>query len=178
MQSVHALPGPPHVWSLSVWHCPDAEQQPAHDVELQVHTLLTQAWPAGHFALVPHLHWPLVEQLSALDGSHDVHDPPAAPQLPKYGLATQPADVQHPAQDVESQTQEAEEQCSPVAQLAVDPQVHAPVEHVRPVWVQSAHAAPPVPQLLSAEVWHTPADVQQPLGQELALHTQTPPWQT
>jgi hypothetical protein len=83
VQSVHALPGPPHVLSLSVWHCPVAEQQPAHDVELHVHALLTHAWPAGHFAFEPHLHTPVNEQLSALDGSHDVHEPPPEPQLPK-----------------------------------------------------------------------------------------------
>jgi hypothetical protein len=83
VQSVHAFPAPPHVWSLSVWHCPDAEQQPAHDVELHVHALLTHACPAGHFAFEPHLHTPVSEQLSALEGSHDVHDPPPVPQLPK-----------------------------------------------------------------------------------------------
>lgn len=68
-----------------------------------------------------------------------------------------------------------DEQCSPEGQLAVDPQVQAPLEHVRPLWVQSEHAAPPMPQLVSADVWQTPADVQQPLGQDVALHTQAPP---
>ena len=86
VQSVQALPGPPHVWSLAVSHCPEAEQQPAQEVELQTQVLSTHAWPAGHFVLVgpvPHVHWPFDEQLSALDGSHEVHEPPPVPQLPK-----------------------------------------------------------------------------------------------
>ena len=85
--------------------------------------------------------------------------------------------MQHPLQDVESHTQDADEQCSPEGQLAVAPQVQAPAEQVRPLWVQSEQAAPAVPQLLSAEVWQTPAEVQHPFGHDAALHTQTPPWQ-
>lgn len=81
-------------------------------------------------------------------------------------------------QDVESHTQDADEQCSPVAQLAVAPHVQAPLEHVRPLVVQSVHDEPPFPHVLSAEVWQVPVVVQHPFGQEEALHAQTPPWHT
>jgi hypothetical protein len=86
--------------------------------------------------------------------------------------------VQHPLQDVESHRQAADAQCSPEAQLAVAPQVHAPPEHVRPLCVQSEHAVPPVPHVLSPGVWQSPVDVQHPLGHDVTLHTQTPLWQT
>ncbi len=86
--------------------------------------------------------------------------------------------MQQPPQEVESQTQAAEEQCSPAGQVAVPPQVQAPLAHVRPVWVQSMQAEPPVPQVVLPETSHTPALVQQPLGHEVALQTQAPFWQT
>jgi hypothetical protein len=82
--------------------------------------------------------------------------------------------VQQPLQEVESHTQAAEEQCSPAGQLAVPPQVQAPLAHVRPVWVQSMQAAPPVPHVVFPETSHTPVLVQQPLGHDDALQTHTP----
>ncbi len=52
-------------------------------------------------------------------------------------------------------------------------QTHCPLVHAWPV-AQPLQAAPPVPQVAVAEVWHCPFESQQPFGQEAASHTQVP----
>jgi hypothetical protein len=52
-------------------------------------------------------------------------------------------------------------------------QAHCPLVQAWPL-AQATQAAPPVPQVAAAEVWHCPLLSQQPLGHEAASHTHLP----
>jgi hypothetical protein len=64
--------------------------------------------------------------------------------------------------------------CCPAAHAApVVPHTHAPLEQLSAVVSQTTQAAPPVPHVLSEDVWQV-LFWQQPVGQLVALHTQVP----
>jgi hypothetical protein len=106
------------------------------------------------------LHCPFAEQLSEIVGSQAEQAVPATPQLANAGVL-QFAPAQHPFGQLE----------------AVHP-VHTPA--ALQIWLagHAEHAVPPLPQApLSLPDSHV-LPLQQPLGQEVPLHTQTPPTQT
>jgi hypothetical protein len=110
----------------------------------------------------------VVEQLTQL--------PPLPPQFVAVMAVTHVLPEQHPlGHDVESHLQEPEAQCSPDGHWPPTPHEQAPEAHVVPLAEQLTHAAPPVPQVPSALVWHCPVLEQQPLAHDEALQTHTPP---
>jgi hypothetical protein len=60
---------------------PFAQQPDEHDCGLQVHAPETQAVPALHAVPAPQAHSPVIEQLSATDGSHARQAAPPDPQV-------------------------------------------------------------------------------------------------
>jgi hypothetical protein len=95
------------------------------------------------------------------------------------GGAVHTLPVQHPvAQVVESQTQAPPLQRWPAPQAAFAPHRHWPPEQVSALLVShSTQLAPLVPQVMVLGVLQR-LPAQQPLPQELALHTQAPPEHT
>jgi hypothetical protein len=136
-------------------------QQPVlQEAALHTHCPWTQTCPAPHAADDPQLHWPFAEQLSEIVGSHALQAAPPTPQVANAG----------PLQLAPAQ--------QPFGQLPLVHPVQTPA--ALQFWFagHGEHAVPPLPQAaLSLPDWHV-LPLQQPLGHDVPLHTQTPPTQT
>jgi hypothetical protein len=109
--------------------------------------------------------------------SPPVHVVHAAPKLPQYMFDSAVSHVvpeQQPVQDVLLQTHEPPEHSCPVTHSAPVPHVQTPSVHSLAKPPQLTHAAPPVPQcaVVPGETHVLP--LQQPVPQEVALHSQVP----
>jgi hypothetical protein len=128
---------------------------------------------------VPQTHAPAAEQPSADSGVHAEHAAPGAPHAVTDGVV-QVLPLQQPSgHEVTSHTHEPCEQWSPCRHGAPVPQRQSPVPEQLSASAGS-HAtqlAPPVPHVFverSSQVWFA---LQQPLGHDVASHTQRPPAQ-
>jgi hypothetical protein len=164
----------------------EVSQQPVgHDAELQTHWPPTHCEPAPQAALEPHIHAPLVQR-SALVMSHALHVPVAGePQALKLVVVFShvDGDVQQPRQPLfASQTQVAAAPLPvhlvPAGQTSpVEPQTQAPLVHAFAVVESQVLQTPPgvVPQfVVSIVLWQLPIASQQPVGHDVASHTQPP----
>jgi hypothetical protein len=148
---------------------PEAElQQPAgHDAASHTQEPFTQRTPGEQAAWAPHMHT-LFWQPSAPTGSHAPH---ATPPTPHVDGDLQVAPRQQPfGHEAPSHTHLPPTQCWPTAHCAPPPQRQEPFVHASARMPQSAHAAPPMPQLANAGMVQT-LFAQQPLGQPAPLHT-------
>jgi hypothetical protein len=125
----------------------------------------------------PQWQCPPEEQLFALVELQATHVTPPTPQLEKLDVL-QRLFEQHPdGQDVPSQAQTPLTQRCPVTHGALLPQWQVPPEQVSASVELHAMQVPPLaPQADSDGVVQT-LPVQQPLGQDVALHPQEPPEQ-
>jgi hypothetical protein len=155
------------------------EQQPfGHEVASHTQAPPTQRWPAVQAApLAPQEQVPPARHRSAVT-PHAVHAPPAVPQLATEAAWQALPEQQPPAHETPSQTQLPCTQCSPGAQAAPAPHTQLPAAEQPSARVpsQTPHAPPPLPHEDGDGVWQLPP-AQQPLGHELASHTQWPPRQ-
>jgi hypothetical protein len=168
---MHAAPEPPQVELPLVWQVPSEAQHPEHEVLSQTQLFETQCWPDAHAALAPQWHAPLEQDLPVWVQS--TQEEPVPPQVALALVWQVPSEAQHPEQEVESQTQPPDEQCSPEGHAVVDPHPHEPPEQVRPVWVQSTHEAPDPPQVVLPLVRQVPSAAQHP-EHEVLSQTQLP----
>jgi hypothetical protein len=130
VQSAHETPSVPQVVVEEVLQLPDASQHPlGHEsaVELQTQTLPEQTCPAAQTGPVPQRQAPVLEQWSALVGSHAVQAAPPTPHVASVEVS-QLAPEQHP-----------------LGQLAAVQPVHTPPTQF---WVPGhcSHDEPLVPQ--------------------------------
>ena len=176
---------------------PQRQLPPALQVSARIGSQTLQAFPlvphrarVGGVTQVPPLQHPLAQlpepqpaQAWAVQALVP-HDAQAAPPVPHWVCAVPalhwPVASQQPVgQLVASQTQAPPEQRWPTAHAGPVPQAHAPLVQRSDFVSQAAHASPAEPQLVV--VWLPLAmqvlPEQQPLGQEVALHTQLPPEQ-
>lgn len=81
------------------------------------------------------------------------------------------------AQDVWLQTQPAETHCCPLEQATAELHRQSPVEEqlLATCLGQAKQLLPGLLQLSTESCWQAPAELQQPLGQEVRLQKQAPP---
>jgi hypothetical protein len=146
-----------------------------HEVALQTQSPPEQIWPVPHAVLPPHVQTPAAEHPSAVTPQL-AHAPPPVPQLVADGGEWQMAPVQQPlAHDVESQTHVPLWHLWPGPQAAPAPHLHAPPVQLSAFVVsQAAQLTPLVPHADRDGTVQT-LPVQQPVGQDAALQTHTPP---
>jgi hypothetical protein len=171
VQSTQEEPVPPQVALALVWQVPSEAQHPEHEVESQTQLPDTQCWPDAHAAVVPHAQAPTEQVLPVWVQSTQA--PPRPPQVEFALLWQVPSEAQHPEQEVESQTQPPDAQCSPEGHAVVEPHPQAPPEQVRPLWVQSTHEAPDPPQVVLPLVRQVPSEAQHP-EHDVLSQTQLP----
>lgn len=126
-----------------------------HDAELHTHAPPTHACPAPHAGPEPQLHCPELEQLSAVEASHCTQATPAVPQLPNAEVS-QLAPEQHP----------------PAQLVEVQPVQTPPTQFWSAGHIEQL--APPVPHIAVVLPVSQTLPLQQPVGQEVALHTHCP----
>lgn len=173
-QLAHAAPPAPHAAAvLPDWHVFPA-QQPLHELESHTQAPPTQCWPVAQGPFAPQLQRP-ASQRSLIAGSQARHCcPGAAHAIPLVGVQTLPA--QHPlGHDVASHTHAPPTQRWPAVQAAPPPQLHVPSIAQRSELTVShaAHAIPGAAHVVGESTSHV-APLQQPLGHDVASHTQAP----
>jgi hypothetical protein len=176
-QAWHAPPLVPQAALLGVVQVPLASQQPVgHEVASQTHAPPTQRLPAAHGALVPHRQAPPT-QASALVASQAAHAAPAAPHADAV-RGTQVSPLQQPSgHEVALHTHAPPTQACPTAHASLEPHAHAPPRHASlRVASQARQVFPEEPHDVT-ELVRQVAPSQQPLGHEVASHTQEPPRQ-
>lgn len=154
---MQVAPAAPHAAALvEVTHVAP-EQQPAHVAALQpAHTPPAHASEPGH---VVHAEPPAPHALGAVPGKHVVP-------------------LQQPPHDVPSHTHAPPTQCWPAPHASPLPQRHAPPLQVSArTGSHAAHDAPAVPHALVVGTALQLVPAQQPVGHEVASHTQRPPAQ-
>ncbi len=159
-------------------HAPLASQQPfGHEVASHTHLPSTHLCPATHAGPVPQVH-ALPKQRSVTVRSQTPQAPPGAPHVVGVGLLQVPLASQQPAvQEVASHTHAPATQRWPGAHARWPPQAHWPDTHASArVLSHAMQVAPPLPHAVIEVVAHI-APAQQPLGHEVASHTQAPPTQ-
>jgi hypothetical protein len=156
LQNEHAAPPPPQpmVSLVPAWHALLAQQPPPHDCASQMQKPPEQRWPDGQGELP----------------AHRPPQPSGSPQFLPAQLGTHP---QKPPEQLRPELQLLPpQQGCPLAPHAVQ----LPARHTRP-GPQPRHAAPEVPQAVSAvPPWHWPPP-QQPPAHELPSHTHDEPTQ-
>lgn len=172
-----AAPAAAHVDMVRAVQVSPAQQPLGHEVASQAQPVAPQLWPVPHAGSLPQRHAPPVEHAFAFAGSHALHAAPLAPQATALtGLLQPPSLSQHPEpHEVESHTQALLTQRWPAAHAGPEPHWHAPPLEQRsalPV-SQATHAWPAAAQEESDLAVHA-APEQQPLGHELASHSQEP----
>ena len=159
-----------------------AQQPDGHEAASHWQPPPSQLWPAPHWAALPHRHAPVLEHAFAFVMSHAEHDEPVAPHAPALVGVLQPpsAPQQPPTQDVESQTQALFTQRCPVAQAAeLGPHWHTPaLEHRSALALSQPTQAWPAPAHDERARAVQAAPEQQPLGHDVASHSQEPLRQT
>jgi hypothetical protein len=168
----HAAPEVPHaaaLWLAPVRHMPALQHPVGQLVESHTHAPLTQRWPDAHALEVPHRHAPAVQRSAV--ALHAAHDAPGAPHCAAVVGLTQVLPLQQPlGQLVALHTHAPATHCCPGPHAGFAPQRHAPPLHVSALaLLQAVQALPPVPQVVSELVWHTPLR-QHPAGQLAAVH--------
>jgi hypothetical protein len=155
------------------------EQQPfGHEVASHTQAPSTQRWPAVQAAPpAPQAQVPPARHRSAVT-PHALHAPPPVPQLAMEAAWQELPTQQLPAHETPSQTQLPCTQCCPGAQAAPAPHTQLPAAEQPSARMpaQAIHAPPPLPHADGDGAWHV-LPAQQPLGHELASHTQWPPRQ-
>ena len=151
------------------------QQPPAQLTLSHLQTPPTQCCPLAHGDPEPHTHAPVALQPSLVI-PQATHAPPAGAHVPAEAGKQMLLAQQPPGHEVASHTQPPETQRCPAPQAACPPQLQLPAVQLLAVAPQSTHAPPPLPHAPTAGVVQT-LPLQQPLGQEAALQTQTPPTQ-
>ncbi len=130
------------------------------DVASHTHEPPTHSWPAAQAAPLPHLQTPPAVQLSAWM-PQSTQAAPEGPHVERLSvLHTDP--VQHPAQEVASQTHLPDLHSCPAPQAGPPPQEHRPpLEQLSAVMEsQATHPAPPTPHVESDDMLHVPPEQQ------------------
>jgi len=151
-------------------------QQPLGQLTLShLQTPPTQCCPAAQAGPEPHAQVPVTLQPSLVTPQATQLCPAGAQAL--TDAAKQVELVQQPpGHEVASHTQLPATQRWPAPHAAPPPHWHIPPEQLLAELPQSTQAAPPLPQLFSDGARQV-LPLQQPLGQDAALQTQTPPMQ-
>jgi hypothetical protein len=119
-------------------------------------------------------HWqPAAVQVSAVAGSHVVHEPPSNPHAVVEGMLHVVPVQQPPGHDVGSQMHVPPLHRWPVAHAPPAPQEQAPPSHPSPVPPQLMQLLPAPPHVFAVSDVHVWPE-QQPPGQEVASQTQLP----
>ena len=182
----HACPAP-HASDEPQLHLPDAEQLSAVD---GVHwaqatpatpqlpksddsQLAPKQQPVAQFAGVQPVHTPATQFWSA---GHIEQPEPPAPQNAVVVPGSHRLPLQQPVgHEVLLQTHAPPTHTCPMPHTAPAPHSHVPTaEQPFALAPHLTHPAPPVPHAAAEGVSHT-RPLQQPVGQELALHTHAPP---
>jgi hypothetical protein len=177
-QGLQEDPPVPHAsFAVPGMHWLVLEQHPlGHDVALQTQAPPMHSCPAWHAALPPHVQTPALEHPSAV-APHVAHEAPAVPHAEGPGCSHTPL-LQHPeGQDCALQTHWPFMHARPTPHAAPVPQEHVPRTLQPSDWVmlQIVQEAPPVPHADGVGgMVQVPALLQQPLGQDVASHTQLP----
>ena len=142
---------------------------------MQAQAWETHACPATQSGVGPQAHVPSAAQPSALDLSHGLQPPPTGPQK-STEVAVHDCPEQQPVwHEEESQRQLPLTQCWPATQASPPSHWQTPIDEQESASSvsQTTQASPPMPQLPSERGWQT-SPSQQPEGQEVASHLQTP----
>ena len=172
----HAFPPVPHAPGSSVvTHIPPEQHPFGHEFLSQVQTPFTHSCPLPHAAPVPHVQVP-----------DALHPSPVLPQLahetpgPAHEVdvsVSHRLPLQHPVgHDVALHTHDPPEHACPTPHSALVPHEQAPARQpsARPV-APAPHMAPSEPHTVLVSVVTHVAPEQQPVAQEVALHTHAPP---
>jgi hypothetical protein len=177
VQSVQRKPKTPHALvALPGWQVPptNAVQQPVGQLfPLQTHWPLTQAWPATHCALLPHMQVPFW-QLSERLVTQEVQVTPWAPHSLFAGIAQRLLRQQLFGHESALHTHWPFTHCWPPMHGGPLPHWQAPLVQLSVMNVLHAtHARPLVPQVRTERVWHW-LFWQQPVGHDAASHKHWP----
>jgi hypothetical protein len=164
----------PHADAVGVVQWPVASQQPlGHEVASHTHAPDTHRCPAPHAAPPPQVQAPAVQPSVAL-ASQAAQAAPGAPHADALVVTHCPPLQQPVGHDVASHTQAPATQRWPASHARCVPQAQVPLRHASlRVGSQARQVLPPVPQLPAAEARQV-ALSQQPVGHEVASHTQLP----
>ena len=150
-QTAQVAPPAPQVSSDRARQAAPWQQPLGHDVASQTHCPELQRWPPAQADPAPHAQVPSAPQWSARLASHAAHAPPPLPHATSDGV-WQLAPWQQPApQEEASHTQAPFAHRCPDWQAGPPPQRQVPITaQVSALAVsQIAHAAAPVPQVLT-----------------------------
>lgn len=156
-----------------------AQQPFAHEVASQTQAPARHRWPVAHEGLAPHWQLPPAAQVSAVVGLQLEHAEPPEPQVVveagvQVGPLQQPLGQLIPSHAPPVHTPPV--QVCPGAQLGLGPQRHWPLAEQTFALVasQATQESPPAPQVASARALQVFPE-QQPVAQEVASHTHSPP---
>jgi hypothetical protein len=182
VQLTHGAPPLPQVVALAVWQAPLLSQQPVGQlVAVHLHVPLTHCCPLAQAApVLPQTHVPLLQVSALLPQARQ-----ARPFVPQAVGSLVPATqvlllVQQPplhgSLGPHAELQTWLLQASSVGHSVAVLQPQTPLKQTcpRPLWLQSAQVAPPVPQALVAVPATQVLPLQQPLAQLVAVQTQVP----
>ena len=137
----------------------------------------TQCAPPVHAGNNPHWQVPTAEQLSAVVRSQVTQELPPTPHVASEVGVQTPLAQQPVGQVVALQTHVPDTHCAPLPHDGFPWQLQRPVVGSQLsafLLSQGKQAWPPIPQVAAVGALQTPPE-QHPLGQDCALHTQTPP---
>lgn len=156
---------------------PPLQHPPGHDVALQTHDPLTQAWPIAHACPDPHAHAPPAHESARVE-LHAAQVAPRVPHSEAEGVThvepmQQPVGQEPVAPDV--QVHVPLTQACPAPQGGPLPQEQSPIAEHRSAVITShaAHASPPKPQAVSERELQLGPE-QQPVAQVAAQPEQAP----
>jgi hypothetical protein len=172
LQAVQEPPALPQEKTEAVWQTSFWQQPFGHEPGVQTQLPPTHAWPAWQNPLRPQRHCP-PEQVSPR-GPQGTHALPCWPHAVGDGTV-QVLPLQQPlGQELALQTHMPPTQAWPAPQGPAEPHLQAPPVQLSPATPQSTHAPPTGPQA-AVEIVVQLRPLQQPLGHDVASHTQMPP---
>ena len=163
------------------WQAPAAQHPAGHDTPSHTQAPLRHRWPGEHAGPMPQLQTPAAEQPSVVSALQGLHVAPGTLHAERdVGVHVAPSQ-QPSGHDVTSQMQAPAEQCCPGPHGGVLPQRHSPALQLSdmsatPAALHPKQLAPGRPQFAAESVSQV-EPLQQPLGHEVASHTQRPPAQ-
>lgn len=176
-QLAHTAPPEPHLpLVVPGLHRPLSQQPFGQDRASHTQVPATQWLPCAHGSVVPHWHRPVAEQLSAAIRPQARQVPPRVPQAASVGVVHTSRAQQPFGQELASQTQAPLTHRAPLPQAGLLPQRQVPevvLQLSASAGSQLTQVAPPTPQVVDDCATQAPP-AQQPVGQDCALHVQTP----
>lgn len=166
----------PQVETVGAVHWLPLQQPLGHEAILQTQPPRPHTWPGPHSASVPQRQAPVAEQAFALLTSQALHIAPGAPhEVPEVGFTQTLPMQQPPGHDVWSHTHVVFTQRRPLPHAPVAPHWQAPMLEQRSAFAvsQPTHAFPAAAHEPSVRELHA-APLQQPLGHDVASHSQLP----